>query len=51
MAGHTIVKPPKSSAGRRTIAIPHHIVRSLSQHLDRYVTMSPDTLFLAGIVS
>jgi integrase len=47
MAGHTIVKEPKTRAGRRTVAIPPHIFEALSQHLDRHVDHSPDA-FVVG---
>jgi integrase len=42
MAGRTIVKEPKTRAGRRTVTIPPHMMATLSQHLDRHVGYSSD---------
>jgi integrase len=42
MSGRTIVKEPKTRAGRRTIAVPPHIVDLLSEHLGRFVPESPE---------
>jgi len=42
MSGRTIVKEPKTRAGRRTIAVPPHVVDLLSEHLERFVPESPE---------
>ena len=42
MSGEVIVGPPKTSAGRRSIAVPSNILPALKQHLDRYVGPDPD---------
>lgn len=42
MAGHTIIKEPKTRAGRRTVTIPPHMMEALSQHLGWHVSRSPD---------
>ena len=42
MAGRTIIKEPKTRAGRRTVTIPPHIVDTVRQHLERAVGKSPD---------
>jgi integrase len=47
MSGATIVKEPKTRAGRRTVAIPPHIVESLALHLDRYVDDAPEAVLIA----
>ena len=36
MSGRTIVKEPKTRAGRRTIAVPAQIVNLLAAHLERF---------------
>jgi integrase len=37
MNGISVVGPPKSSAGVRTLAVPAHVLTTLSDHLERYV--------------
>lgn len=34
--GKRLVKPPKSAAGRRTVALPELAIESIAHHLDRY---------------
>jgi integrase len=40
MSGQSIIKEPKTRAGRRTVAIPPHVVEMLSKHMDLYVGSS-----------
>jgi integrase len=47
MSGNTVVKEPKTRAGRRTIAIPPHILEPLVAHLDAYVGKEPTDLVVA----
>jgi integrase len=42
------IGPPKSAAGRRTVAIPPHIVADVSEHLDRYAQPGRDGLVFVG---
>jgi integrase len=42
MSGHTIIKEPKTRAGRRTVAIPPNIVVELVHHMDTLVGASSD---------
>ena len=42
------IGPPKSSAGRRTVAIPPHIIDDLRYHLDYYAEPGPDGLVFVG---
>ena len=42
------VGPPKSDAGRRTVAIPPHIVPALQHHLERFSEGGPDGLVFVG---
>ncbi len=37
VGGRMIVGPPKSEAGRRTVAIPPHLVPEVESHLAAYV--------------
>jgi integrase len=46
MSGCTVVKEPKTRAGRRTVAIPPNLIRPLSGHIDRFVDEAPDALIL-----
>jgi integrase len=41
--GTELVKPPKTDAGRRTIALPANIVPDLERHLSTYVGPGPDS--------
>jgi len=40
--------PPKTEAGRRTVAVPPHVLPELEFHLDSYVGTGPDALLFAG---
>jgi hypothetical protein len=42
MTGISVVGPPKSSAGARTLAVPAHVLPTLSDHLERYVGPEPN---------
>jgi integrase len=46
--GTLVVGPPKTEAGRRTIAIPPHVVPELVAHLDQFVTLDPESLVFTG---
>jgi integrase len=42
--GQFIVTSPKSAAGRRTVALPPHLIPALQTHLDRYTAMNSEAL-------
>jgi integrase len=44
VAGEFVVGGPKTPAGRRTIAVPPHLLGALSEHLEKYVTDNPEAL-------
>ncbi len=44
MAGAIVEKPPKTDAGRRTVAVPHTILLDLTEHLSAHVDPEPDAL-------
>jgi integrase len=46
--GALITKGPKSRAGRRSIAIPPHILNAIAWHLDRFVGPDGDSLVFTG---
>jgi integrase len=46
--GTTVVGPPKSDAGRRTVAIPEAIIDDLERHLARFGAPGPDGLVFTG---
>jgi len=49
-AGVRLIGPPKSAAGRRTVAIPAVILPELQEHLDRYAeTMTAGLLFVGPL--
>jgi integrase len=43
-----IDKAPKSDAGRRTVAVPGHLLPALKDHLERFVDVDPSALVLTG---
>ncbi|MGH9247686.1 MAG: tyrosine-type recombinase/integrase [Acidimicrobiales bacterium] len=47
-SGAQHVGPPKSDAGRRTLAIPSELVPELEAHLDAWVAPSADALLFVG---
>lgn len=48
MSGQSIIKEPKTRAGRRTVAIPPNILERLKDHLESYVGVSPDAFVVEG---
>ncbi len=46
--GELIVGPPKSDAGRRTIALPPFLVPAIEQHLDQFSPRQPDGRVFRG---
>lgn len=46
--GRIIVGPPKTMAGRRTIAIPKPLVPEIESHLDAFAQPGPDGLLFVG---
>lgn len=47
-SGATIVGPPKSAAGRRSLSLPAEIVPAIEDHLAQWVGASPDALVFVG---
>jgi len=47
-AGTLIVGPPKTDAGRRTVALPGPLLPEIVAHLDTYSLASPDALVFTG---
>lgn len=39
-----VVGPPKTAAGRRTVALPASVAKAVGQHLERYVGLEPEAL-------
>jgi integrase len=48
MSGRTIVKEPKTRAGKRTVAIPSNALLAVAAHLDSYVGADQDALLFCG---
>jgi len=42
------IGPPKSEAGRRSVAIPPHVIDAIRHHLDSYAEAGPDGLVFVG---
>jgi hypothetical protein len=45
----SLVKPPKTAAGRRTIAVPEFLIERIRDHLGRFTGPEPDALMFTGI--
>jgi integrase len=48
MSGQSIIKEPKTRAGRRTVAIPSHLLERLNHHMECYVGASSDDFVVDG---
>ncbi len=48
MDGSSFFKAPTSVASRRSVAMPHHIVKRVAEHLDAFVDGDPDALVFIG---
>ena len=46
--GTLVVKAPKTAAGRRTVAIPPHVLPALTTHLETFTAADPDALVFTG---
>ncbi len=46
--GETLIGPPKTIAGRRTLALPTELVPALEDHLARWVSAEPSALVFVG---
>src|SRR5205085_6056147 len=46
--GAALVGPPKTAAGRRTLALPDELVVELRAHLERWTAPGPDALVFVG---
>jgi integrase len=46
--GETLIGPPKSEAGRRTVALPAEIIDDLDHHLASWAAPGPDGLIFMG---
>lgn len=48
MNGTLVIGPPKTDAGRRTVAIPPHVLPEIEAHLEQYTGPDPDSLVFTG---
>lgn len=46
--GTLVIGPPKTDAGRRTVAIPPHVLPEIEAHLEQYTGPNPDSLVFTG---
>ena len=46
--GTLVIGPPKTDAGRRSVAIPPHVIPDLTDHLHRFVATVDDALVFTG---
>lgn len=46
--GESVLKEPKSAAGRRVVVIPSMVIEPLQTHLDRFVGEADDSLLVLG---
>lgn len=49
ISGEMLTKEPKSRAGKRTIAIPSHLLPRVTEHLESFTASSPDALVFVGM--
>ena len=47
-SGEQLIGPPKTIAGRRTLALPNELVPELEEHLARWVSLEPTALVFVG---
>lgn len=47
LQGRWLVGPPKTEAGRRTVALPQFVAVQVAAHLDAHVGAHPDALLFA----
>src|ERR1035437_7940469 len=48
MDGQSLTKEPKTAAGRRSLAVPKHLMVAVAEHLDQFTDVSPDALVFTG---
>ena len=48
MKGESLTKPPKTTAGRRTLTMPDSLTRKVEQHLNNFTESHPDALVFNG---
>jgi len=46
--GSSIIKPPKTRAGRRSLAVPESVMNVVLWHLDRYTAMASESLLFSA---
>jgi integrase len=49
MRGESIVKEPKSAAGRRTISVPEFLIADITDHLEHFTGSEPNSLVFNGM--
>ena len=49
MGGRVVTKTPKTSAGRRTVAIPPNVLPEIKRHLERHVAAGPDSPLIPSV--
>ncbi len=49
MGGKSLIKEPKTQAGRRTIAVPETVATRIKAHLDRFTGPGPDDFVFTGV--
>jgi integrase len=48
MDGHSLIKQPKTAAGRRSLAVSKHLIATVAEHLDQFTDVSPEALVFTG---
>jgi len=48
MDGKSIIKQPKSAAGRRSLAAPKHLMTAAAEHMGKFTGPNPDDLIFTG---
>jgi integrase len=47
--GSSIVKGPKTAAGRRILSVPSNVTEAIVEHLERFATADPDAFIFTGV--
>jgi integrase len=48
MEGRSLIKQPKTAAGRRALAVPGYLMVDVVEHLERYAPSDPGALVFTG---
>ena len=47
--GSSVIKSPKTAAGRRTLSVPLNVTEVIAEHLEKFASRGPDALVFTGV--